>query len=194
MSKETINEKVGKKTLSLIRVLENESSESRRILSFLRRTDGRLENSSDIWGFIYRNEEEDELSLNEPGYQSVLTAIKFYAIHQRARAKPNVFKSEGGLSIGEFLAKYRISSKGENIDPKVSAILISKDYARTARLLESLFKRSVKDVPSGIDYANFARQLYSLNFPDSQKRIMSDWGKKYYQKSSIKTTTTTKEK
>lgn len=177
---------VATRTIRLISFLERDTSESNKIKSYLRKTDGILENSPDIWGVIYRGEDETEGELSQAGYQAVLTALKFYALHAYLTPNAHRYSKDGGVSMGEYLANFRKTSSGSNIDSKITSILVSQDYNRTVRLLEGLFKRSTKSIHKSIDYANFSRQLLALQNPAFQKSVIADWGKKYYQASAPK--------
>lgn len=177
---------LGKRVVSLIRKLEANTSESRKIKSYLKRSPVELSNAPDLWEFIYRGSNEED-TLNDKDYQAIYTALRFFAFHSGGSEKAHKSNADGGSDIAGLLASYRKSKRGQNIDPKFSAILTSTDPIRLIRLLEPLFERAVKEVSVSVDYVNFAYQLKSIQYPTSIKKVLLNWGKNYYKSTPEKT-------
>lgn len=177
-----------KRTSSLVKRLELDTSESRQIRSYLKRSPIELASAPDVWEFIYRGSDGDDV-FSDKEYQAIYTALRFYAFHRSVSNNPNRFKSEGGKNIAELLAAYRKSSGGHNIDPKIAAILTTTDSLRLVRLLEALFRRATKETKVSIDYADFAYELNLIQYPNSAKKVLLSWGKNYYKNTFEKTET-----
>lgn len=176
---------LGRRVAHLLARLQVDSSESRQIVAYLRRSPAKLSEAPDAWQFIYRGVEEDDV-LPDKAYQAIYTALQFYALHKRKNLSPHQYKSEGGMDIANALALYRKLPDGKNIDTKVSAILTTTDVVRTVRLLEPLFVRAVSRINSRIDYVDFAHQINALQYPSSSRKVLLGWGKSYYKNTFIK--------
>lgn len=188
MTKENKSTLLKRRVTSLIRRLEIDTSESRQIRSYLKRSPIELASAPDVWEFVYRGSAEDDV-FSDKEYQAIYTALRFYAFHRSVNNNANRFKSDGGKSIAELLAIYRKSSGGHNIDPKVAAVLTTTDSLRLVRLLEALFRRATKETKVALDYADFAYELNLLQYPNSAKKVMLSWGKNYYKNTFEKTET-----
>lgn len=175
-----------KRTIFLIRKLEANTSEARKVKSYLKRSPLALTDASDAWEFIYRGIDDVDL-FTDKEYQAIYTALRFYAVHCVSNLGAYKAQSDGGKDIAELLAVYRNTKSGQNIDTKVSAILSASDVERLIRLLEPLFGRAVKSVNLSLDYAEFAAQINSLQYPDSARKVLLSWGKNYYKNTYEKT-------
>lgn len=179
---------IQKKTAYLIRLLEVDSSESRKTIAALRTSKASFTEAPEVWGFFYRDTDNEENStLDDRGYEAVYGALKLYALHRRKNNRPHAYRDSGGVGIGEFLGNFKNTKSGANIDAKMTAVFVSMDYERILRLITPIFRRAANESAQKIDYAGLASDLYFLQTTATRK-VISSWAKTYYLKSSTKPT------
>ncbi|EIK87898.1 MULTISPECIES: type I-E CRISPR-associated protein Cse2/CasB [Gardnerella] len=174
-----------------------DTSSYRAMLAQLRHTIGKpLSQSVEIWPWILNNVPESFMDkYGEVSYQlrAVINTLQIYALYEQGVAEKSSYKdlnkSEDSVNeksynnMGTALRTLR-SDEGVRgaMDRRFSVMITASDYESFyyyLRQLVRLLKSRTKEDKQAIDYSKLARDLYLLQFEDSEKVRLS-WAQEYY--------------
>ncbi|ADB14225.1 CRISPR system CASCADE complex protein CasB [Gardnerella vaginalis 409-05] len=174
-----------------------DTSSYRAMLAQLRHTIGKpLSQSVEIWPWILNNVPESFMDkYGEVSYQlrAVINTLQIYALYEQGVAEKSSYKdlnkSEDSVNeksynnMGTALRTLR-SDEGVRgaMDRRFSVMITASDYESFyyyLRQLVRLLKSRTKENQQTIDYSKLARDLYLLQFEDSEKVRLS-WAQEYY--------------
>lgn len=154
----------------------------------LRRGVGKsLADAPEVWGLVipYLSDELTDRSRDgskeTEAEAAVFTALTLYALHQQGSSQD---VNRRGESFGSAVGRLR-KKEGDEEDKamirRFNAVITSSEMtelAHHARGLIQLMKASDKNI--GLDYPQFARDLYNFQFPDGRKNVILRWGQDFY--------------
>lgn len=154
----------------------------------LRRGVGKsLADAPDVWGLVIPDLPDELTDTSRDGSReteaesAVFTALTLYALHQQGSSQSVNCQGESfGAAVGKLRRK-----EGDEDDKAIirrfNAVITSSEMTELAhhvRGLIQLMKASGKSI--GLDYPQFARDLYNFQFPDGRKRVILRWGQDFY--------------
>ncbi|MDK7063281.1 type I-E CRISPR-associated protein Cse2/CasB [Gardnerella vaginalis] len=169
----------------------------RTMLAQLRHTIGKpLSQSIEIWPWILNNVPESFIDkYGEVSYQlrAVINTLQIYALYEQGVAEKSSYKdlnksedSENEKSYNNMGTALRTLRSDEGVrgamDRRFSVMITANDYESFyyyLRQLVRLLKSRTKENQQSIDYSKLARDLYLLQFEDSEKVRLS-WAQEYY--------------
>ena len=169
-----------------VEILDREDAYSRAMCAKLRRAVGKSPGQTpDIWEIALQDTPDEWHSGNgEPSYVewAVHTALTLYALHRQGKDRSMNAK---GVSFGEAAAQLvRGEDNLEAVRRRFNAVATAIEFtelAYHARGLVQLFKAS--DI--GMDYPQFACDLYNSQFIDGADRVRLKWGEDFYRTDKI---------
>lgn len=174
-----------------------DASSNRAMLAQLRHTIGKpLSQSVEIWPWILSNVPESFINkYGEVSYQmrSVINTLQIYALYEQGSVEKSSYKdlnksedSENEKSYNNMGTALRALRCDEGVrgamDRRFSVMITANDYESFyyyLRQLVRLLKSRTKENQQSIDYSKLARDLYLLQFEDSEKVRLS-WAQEYY--------------
>ena len=169
----------------------------RAILAQLRHTIGKpLSQSVEIWPWILSNVPESFINkYGEVSYQlqAVINTLQIYSLYEQGGVEKSGDKNSNESEESESKKSY--SNMGTTLrglrsdegvrgamDRRFSVMITASDYESFyyyLRQLVRLLKGRTKDNRQAINYTQLARDLYLLQFEDSEKVRLS-WAQEYY--------------
>lgn len=132
-----------------------------------------------------------DLSMPEASEQKMIHAIsgamQLYARHQQGRTRPMALASEQG----ERLARRRRSfgwscrmikanlNESQGIRRKMQGMEAASDFDGVMHHARSLIDL-MRDAEVPVDYGQFARDLYLVQYPDIRDEVFMTWSRDYY--------------
>ena len=174
-----------------------DASSNRAMLAQLRHTIGKtLSQSVEIWPWILSNVPVSFINkYGEVSYQlrAVINTLQIYALYEQGVAEKSSYKdldksedSENEKSYNNMGTALRALRSDEGVrgamDRRFSVMITASDYESFyyyLRQLVRLLKSRTKEDKQAIDYSKLARDLYLLQFEDSEK-IRLSWAQEYY--------------
>ena len=169
----------------------------RAMLAQLRHTIGKpLSQSVEIWSWILSNVPESFINkYGEVSYQmrAVINTLQIYALYEQSDVEKSSYKdlnksedSEKEKPYNNMGTALRALRSDEGVrgatDRRFSVMVTASDYDSFyyyLRQLVRLLKSRTKENQQAIDYSKLARDLYLLQFEDSEKVRLS-WAQEYY--------------
>lgn len=174
---------VTKQILAKLNAAEDSSS-VKAILAKIRRTIGKpLNETVDIWSFVFPELPEDFLGKSNPSAEerSILTALQLFALHSQGADKSILLKdSKPYQNIGYSLNFLRTKDMAESTDRRFNAMITATDFDELIyhlRHLISILKS--KKTESKVDYAKLADDLYWF-LKGSEENVRLRWARQYY--------------
>ncbi len=151
----------------------------------LRRGVGKkLSDAPDAWAVVLTSMPDELMSASYDGFKeteaesAVFTALTLYALHQQgSEASVNV----QGISFGTAVGKLKNKDNKLAITRRFNSVVTSTEItelAHHARGLVQLMKASGKTI--GLDYPQFAKDLYNFQYPDGRRNVILRWGQDFY--------------
>lgn len=174
-----------------------DASSNRAMLAQLRHTIGKtLSQSVEIWPWILSNVPVSFINkYGEVSYQlrAVINTLQIYALYEQGVREKSNYKdldksedSENEKSYNNMGTALRALRSDEGVrgamDRRFSVMITASDYESFyyyLRQLVRLLKSRTKEDKQAIDYSKLARDLYLLQFEDSEK-IRLSWAQEYY--------------
>ncbi len=174
-----------------------DASSNRAMLAQLRHTIGKpLSQSVEIWPWILSNVPVSFINkYGEVSYQlrAVINTLQIYALYEQGVREKSSYKdlnksedSENEKSYNNMGTALRALRSDEGVrvamDRRFSVMITASDYESFyyyLRQLVRLLKSRTKENQQAIDYSKLARDLYLLQFEDSEK-IRLSWAQEYY--------------
>ncbi|MFP1719106.1 type I-E CRISPR-associated protein Cse2/CasB [Gardnerella sp. Marseille-Q9185] len=174
-----------------------DASSNRAMLAQLRHTIGKtLSQSVEIWPWILSNVPVSFINkYGEVSYQlrAVINTLQIYALYEQGVREKSSYKdldksedSENEKSYNNMGTALRALRSDEGVrgamDRRFSVMITASDYESFyyyLRQLVRLLKSRTKEDKQAIDYSKLARDLYLLQFEDSEK-IRLSWAQEYY--------------
>lgn len=174
-----------------------DASSNRAMLAQLRHTIGKtLSQSVEIWPWILSNVPVSFINkYGEVSYQlrAVINTLQIYALYEQGVREKSNYKdldksedSENEKSYNNMGTALRALRSDEGVrgamDRRFSVMITASDYESFyyyLRQLVRLLKSRTKEDKQAIDYSKLARDLYLLQFEDSEK-IRLSWTQEYY--------------
>ena len=112
------------------------------------------------------------------GEWAVHSALTLYALHAQGK---NESMNREGVSLGAAVAGLRTADNEKSLKRRFDAVLTAKDFAEFSRHARSLIQL-LKAADRGLDYPQFARDMYLYQSGDAQVRngVRLRWGRDYY--------------
>lgn len=155
-------------------------------LAHLRRGVGRAPGDlPELWGiFLEGMPEELESQTGKPtqGEWAIYLALTLYALHQQGHTLPGDDMSRQGVGLGQ--AVRRLVPQGEDpadssIQRRFNALATAAQTREIAQHLRGMIQLlRAAEVPLG--YAQLAKDLFYLQFPDSASQVRLRWGQDFY--------------
>jgi CRISPR system Cascade subunit CasB len=154
------------------------------ILAKLRRAVGKETGTvPNVWEFTLDLPEELKGKGESSSFaeNAVFATLTLYAMHaQGSKDNANVHSAEAG-SLGRAASrlKMKFPENEKGIKRRFDALATAKSYREItnhARGMIQLLKAGGVE----LDYIQFARDVFSLQFPDSAKSVKLKWGRDYY--------------
>ena len=169
-----------------IDILDREDAYSRAMCAKLRRAVGKSPGQiPEIWDVTLKGMPTDWQSRDgNPSYAewSIHTALTLYAMHRQAKDRSMNFK---GVSFGAAAARLvQGDDDRKSVTQRFNAVATAMDFteiAYHARGLVQLFKAN--DI--GMDYPQFACDLYNSQFVGGADRVRLKWGEDFYRTDKI---------
>ena len=174
-----------------------DASSNRAMLAQLRHTIGKtLSQSVEIWPWILSNVPVSFINkYGEVSYQlrAVINTLQIYALYEQGVVEKSSYKDlnksedlENEKSYNNMGTALRALRSDEGVrgamDRRFSVMITASDYESFyyyLRQLVRLLKSRTKENQQAIDYSKLARDLYLLQFEDSEKVRLS-WAQEYY--------------
>ena len=176
---------VAESTARAIGCLDPKSRVYAASMARLRRGVGKqLSEAPEAWGGVLPFIPDELLSTSYDGFReteaesAIFNALTLYSIHQQGS---DINVNVSGTSFGSAVGKLRNSTNEDAITRRFNAVITASEMtelAYHARGLIQLMKASDKSI--GMDYPQFAKDLYNFQYPDGRRNVILRWGQDFY--------------
>ncbi len=175
-------------TMKAIGRLNPDSPTYAASMAKLRRGVGKsLADAPEVWSLIIPDLPDELTDTSRDGSEeteaesAVFTAMTLYALHQQGNTQSVLRKGESFGAAAGRLRKKEGDDEDKALTRRFNTVITSSEMTELAhhvRGLIQLMKSSDKNI--GLDYPQFAKDLYNYQFPDGRKKVILRWGQDFY--------------